>query len=99
MKADASLHFLYGFRVLFTRPASIFFRKNNFKTGSYGTIYTFKNYFVTVFLVFSNKQYLNRPLINRMSLFLFPIVYLDSQLIKSTIVSSKKKKHNYKLGC
>ena len=31
-----------------------------FKTGSYGTIHTFKNHFVTMFLVFSNKRYPNR---------------------------------------
>ena len=52
-KADARLHFLCGSRALFTRPASIFFSKNNFKTGSYDTIHKFKNYFVTVFSVFS----------------------------------------------
>ena len=45
---------------------------NNFfiKNGSYGTIYTFKNYFTTVFSVFSfqfqqNKFYLNITLISR----------------------------------
>ena len=31
-------------------------------------------------------------LVNRMSLSLFPIVYHDFQLIKSTIISSQKKK-------
>ena len=42
---------------------------NNFfiKNGSHGTIYTFKNYFATVFSVFSfqfqqNKFYPNRPI-------------------------------------
>ena len=30
-----------------------FIQKNNIKNGSHGTIYTFKNYFVTVFLVFN----------------------------------------------
>ena len=39
------------------------FSKNNFKTGSYDTIHTFKNYFVTVFSVFSNKRYPNIQLI------------------------------------
>ena len=50
-------------RELFMRPAStfFFFQKNNFKTGSHGIIYTFKNYFVKMFSVFSNKQNLNRP--------------------------------------
>ena len=42
-----------GFCALFMRPASTFFKKNNFKNGSHGTIHTFKNYFGTVFLVFS----------------------------------------------
>ena len=39
----------------------LFLAKKNFKIGSHGTINTFKNYFITVFLVFSNKRYLNRP--------------------------------------
>ena len=37
------------------------------KNGSYGTIHTFKNYFATVFSVFSfnkNKLYLNGPLMS-----------------------------------
>ena len=29
--------------------------KTNFKTKSHGTIHTFKNYFVTAFLIFNNK--------------------------------------------
>ena len=33
---------------------------SNFKIGSHDTIHTFKNYFTTVFSVFSNKQYPNR---------------------------------------
>ena len=36
----------------------------NIKNGSHGTIHTFKNYFATVFLVFSfnkNELYPNRP--------------------------------------
>ena len=37
-------------------------RKSNFKTKSHDTIHTFKNYFATVFSVFNNKQYSNRPL-------------------------------------
>ena len=38
---------------LFTGPTSTLFRKKKFKNRSHGTIYTFKNYFVTVFSVFS----------------------------------------------
>ena len=36
--------------------------KKKKKTWSHRTIHIFKNYFVTVFSVFNNKQYLNRPL-------------------------------------
>ena len=32
------------------------FNKNNFKIGSHGSIHTFKNYFATIFLVFSFHQ-------------------------------------------
>ena len=42
--------------------------KKTFKTGSHDTIHTFRNYFATVFLIFSNKQYPNRPLIVTKSL-------------------------------
>ena len=52
--------FFSGFRTLFIVPTSTFFNKNNFKTGSSGTFNTFKNYFTTVFLVFSNERYPNR---------------------------------------
>ena len=34
-------------------PQTFFFTKTFIKNGSHGTIHTFKNYFVTVFLVFS----------------------------------------------
>ena len=39
--------------VLFTGPVNIFFTKNNFKTGSYGIIHTFKNYFYYKYFQFS----------------------------------------------
>ena len=41
-----------------------FYLEKNIKNGSYGTIHTFKNYFGTMFLVFSfqqNKLYPNEP--------------------------------------
>ena len=41
------------FRVLFIRPTNIFFSNFFIKNGSHITIHTFKNYFVTVFSVFS----------------------------------------------
>ena len=47
---------------LFIRSTITLFRKKKiFKIWSHGTIYTFKNYFVTIFSVFNNKQYSNRP--------------------------------------
>ena len=61
------LAFFYGSCTLFTRPANMDFNKSNFKTKSHGTIHTFKNYFATVFLVFSNKWYPNRPINNRVT--------------------------------
>ena len=40
-------------RTLFTRPQTSFFNKTFIKNGSHDTIHTFKNYFATVFLIFS----------------------------------------------
>ena len=45
--------FFSGSCTLFTGLASTFFSKNNFKTRFHGTIYTFKNYFGTIFFVFN----------------------------------------------
>ena len=53
--------FLCGFRALFKRPSNMDFSKFFFKIESHVTIHTFKNYFVTVFLVFNNKRYPNKP--------------------------------------
>ena len=44
------LHFPES-RALFTGFASTEFDKCNFKIGFYNTIHTFKNYFVTAFLI------------------------------------------------
>ena len=41
-----------GSCVLFTVPISTLLKKK-LKNGSYDTIYTFKNYFITIFSVFS----------------------------------------------
>ena len=38
---------------LFTGPTTTLFRKKKIKNGSYSTIHIFKNYFATVFSVFS----------------------------------------------
>ena len=49
------VHFLCGYRVLFTGSASTDFSKFFFKFRSHDTIHTFKNYFATMFSIFSNK--------------------------------------------
>ena len=38
---------------MFMKPTTTLFRKKNIKNGSHGAIYMFKNYFTTVFSVFS----------------------------------------------
>ena len=53
MKVLCVWRFLCGSHALFIRPTSTDFSKFFFKTGSHGTIHTFKNYFTTVFSVFS----------------------------------------------
>ena len=57
----ARLRFSYGSRALFTGSVITNFKEFFFKIGSHGTIHTFKNYFATMFSVFSNKRYPNRP--------------------------------------
>ena len=39
-----------------------FFSKIFINNESHGTIHIFKNYFTTVFSVFNNKKYINRPI-------------------------------------
>ena len=48
--------FSSGSCALFTGLINIFFSKTFIKNGPYGTIHTFKNYFVTVFSIFSGIQ-------------------------------------------
>ena len=47
--------------VLFTDPQITLFNHFFIKNGSHSTIHTFKNYFVTVFLVFSFQLYQTDP--------------------------------------
>lgn len=62
MKANTHLYFFCGSCALFMGSTSTFFSsKNNYKTRSHDTTHIFKIYFVIVFSVFINKQYLNRP--------------------------------------
>ena len=74
---NACLLFFCESRTLFTGPTSTDFSKIFFKIGShstihtfknyftYNTIHTFKNYFTTVFSIFKNKRYSNRPLMKK----------------------------------
>ena len=62
------ISFFYGSRALFTGSTSTNFSKFFFKIGSHGTIHIFKNYFATVFSVFRNKQYPNKPYITKIRL-------------------------------
>ena len=63
MKFSIAFGVLCGSHALFMGFASTDFSKIFFKTGSHDTIHTFKNYFATVFSIFSNKRYSNRPLV------------------------------------
>ena len=49
-RRESKIMLFYGSHALFTGPTSTLFKK---KKKSYNTIHTFKNYFVTVFSVFS----------------------------------------------
>ena len=50
------IYVFYRSHTLFTGFTSTEFCKINFKTGSHGTIHTFKNYFTKVFSVFGLQQ-------------------------------------------
>ena len=68
-------HYLCNAVTLSMGHIAILFKKKNIKNESHGTIYTFKNYFATVFLVFSfskNKLYPNGSLVS----FLLNIIHL-----------------------
>ena len=56
IQTQLRLAFFEGPTVLFMGPASTEKRKSNFKTESHNTIHIFKNYFTTVFSVFSFQQ-------------------------------------------
>ena len=52
-------------RALFMGPTSTLLKKN-FKIRSHSTIHIFKNYFATIFSIFSfqqNKRYPNKPVV------------------------------------
>ena len=64
-----------GFCVLFTGLIIFFFNKIFIKNRSQDTIHTFKNYFVTMFSVFSSKWYPNRSLSSFTSVSIQKFVY------------------------
>ena len=68
---------------LFMGPIAILLK--NIKNGSHGTIYTFKNYFATVFLVFnfSNNKF------NSNGSYMYPSRTLINQFLMQKAESSK----------
>ena len=70
--------FFCGFCVLFMKPANTDFSKFFFKIRSHGIIHIFKNYFVAMFSVFSNKWYPNNPLVVQM---LNPFRYIYMEIL------------------
>ena len=57
----AVVDFLVGLVHCSRDPQTSFFNKTFIKNGSHSTIYTFKNYFATVFLVFSKISDIQTP--------------------------------------
>ena len=81
-----------GSYALFTRFTNLFFFNKTFiKNGSHGTIHTFKNYFATLFSIFSNKRYPNRLLvcvILETDIFNLSFIYHDSQERDNIIIKT-----------
>ena len=92
------LHCLCTVHVLFTYcswdPPPLYLEKN-IKNESYGTIHQFKNYFATVFLIFSfqqNKLYPNGPLVVTHEWIQFANVLNNLEIYSYTPSKKKKKK-------
>ena len=69
----------------------------NIKNGSHGIIYTFKNYFAIVFLVFSfnnNKFNLNGPYIFKIHLCTYPHNIYSNRTYTKTIQSNHLEYQN-----
>ena len=84
--AGDNYHCLRTIAVLFMHCSSIFHALKNIKNGFHGTIHTFKNYFATIFLVFSfskNKLYPNR---------LLEIIVIHLLLLQKDVEFPTKKK-------
>ena len=65
VKFPLKLHYSVGPMHYSRDPQASFFNKIFIKNGSHGTIHTFKNYFATMFSIFSfqqSKRYPNEPL-------------------------------------
>ena len=82
---------------LFTDPQITLFSNFFIKNGSHGTIHTFKNYFATVFSVFSfqfqqNKFYPNTPCIAYRT-YIYIYIYI---CLNKTPICHKNKKYSEK---
>ena len=74
-------------------PQTSFFNKTSIKNGSHCIIYTFKNYFTIVFLVYSfqqNKRYLNGLLRN--NVLVWSSVWAKTVCVISLDLWKRKKK-------
>ena len=88
---------LWTVYTLFTHCAYTVHVLKNIKNGSHDTIYTFKNYFVTVFSVFSNNKFNPNT----------PLIYLSRQhpspppphfyLISYTYTHTQQKKKEFSI--
>ena len=63
---DLSVFFFFVGPVYCSRDPQVLILEKKILTRFHGTIHTFKNYFTTIFSIFSNKRYLNRLIINKM---------------------------------
>ena len=65
VQEEENIFFAFSVGLVYcSQDPQVFYSKKNFKIGSHSTIHTFKNYFTTVFSVFSfqpNKRYSNTP--------------------------------------
>ena len=71
--------FFSEFYALFTRPANILFNKKNFKIRFYSTIHAFKNYFATIFSVFSFLVAINE-IFNLINIHFHFLIFLKGEI-------------------
>ena len=87
--SEMGLCFFSGSRVMFTGPTSTLFRKKkNFKIGSHNTIHTFKNYFTTIFSIFSKINSIQTDLSTTLPSIFMGVITFKSVRMKIKIISS-----------